>query len=372
VQGCQPELLQAQPLPGLGQYSPEMVVQSLLVQQVPGEMHHLPPLGGWHRLVPLGQVQAPVVPVTTHFEPGIEEQSLSLQQVPLAMQRLTRPQRYVPAAQPQVWLGRQELLLIVCWQFWQVVPRPQAVGEVPARQLVPEQQPPLHEVELHWQAPFTHCWPETQGLPRPQRQLPALLQLSALITLHAVQPTPLMPQLANADGKQLFDEQQPPGQELGVHWQLPLTHCCPEAQGPFAPQRQAPADEQVSALMPQTPQLRPSMPQAAGVLPGLQLPPWQQPPLQAVWLAPPQEPEQVCVTVLQLCPVGQSLKAVQPQVVPERQRWPLALVEQSMQARPLAPQLESAVPRLQLPPAQQPALQGWPLLHDPVQVLAET
>src|SRR5207237_2719993 len=115
--------------------------------------------------------------------------------------------------------------------------------------------------------------------------------------------------------------------------------------------------------MPHTVQAAPLTPQAPAMVPVWQLPPWQQPPLQTVWLPPPQELEQVWVAVLQVCPVGQSVATLQPQAMPERHTWPLALLEQSTQAPPLEPQLPLPRPPLQVPPLQQPPLQSWPALQ---------
>jgi hypothetical protein len=155
-------------------------------------------------------------------------------------------------------------------------------------QVAPVQQP-LHELVLQTQLPLTHCWPAAQGPLLPHLQ-PPLVQLSALMELQATQFTPPVPQVANTDELQVVPLQQPL-HEVALHWQLPPTHCWPEAQGTFSPQRQAPDAEQVSAVMPHTLQERPSTPQAPVELPALQEPPWQQPPSHAVWLAPPQEVE---------------------------------------------------------------------------------
>jgi hypothetical protein len=136
------------------------------------------------------------------------------------------------------------------------------------------------------------------------------------------------------------------------------------------PQRQAPPALQVSAGRPQAVQLPPPTPQALGRLPAWQLPLWQQPPLQAVRLALPHDEVQVWLLVLHAWPVGQSEATLQPQVVPERHRWPLGWLVQSTQARPLPPQLPAALPPLQVPPAQQPPLHAWEPLQLEVQVLA--
>jgi hypothetical protein len=99
-------------------------------------------------------------------------------------------------------------------------------------------------------------------------------------------------------------------------------------------------------------------PHAPEVLPALQTPLWQQPPLHAVWLAAPHEVEHRWLVVLHAWPAGQSPALLQPQVLPEMQAWPFELDEQSTQALPLEPQVPLPVPPLQVAPLQQPPLHG--------------
>jgi hypothetical protein len=99
----------------------------------------------------------------------------------------------------------------------------------------------------------------------------------------------------------------------------------------------------------------------------LQVVPLQQPPLHAVWLAPPHEVEHRCVDVLHVEPDGQSAAALQPQVPADRHRWPLALIVQSTHAPP-APQIAGVLPGAQVEPLQQPPLHAvW--LAPPHEVL---
>jgi hypothetical protein len=95
----------------------------------------------------------------------------------------------------------------------------------------------------------------------------------------------------------------------------------------------------------------------------------QQPVGQVVPLHEPQ----VWLATLHSCPVGQSLVLLQPQT-PLRQRWPMALVEQSTQAPPVVPQAVGASPLAQAEPEQQPPVHEplpaaphmpvhWPPLH---------
>jgi hypothetical protein len=91
-------------------------------------------------------------------------------------------------------------------------------------------------------------------------------------------------------------------------------------------------------------------------LPGAQVPLMQQPPLHGCPSL--QVVVQVWLLKSQAWLAGQSVCTLQPQVPPATQAWPLALALQSMQALPLAPQLEPPVPALHTPPLQQPPLQG--------------
>ena len=72
----------------------------------------------------------------------------------------------------------------------------------------------------------------------------------------------------------------------------------PQGAGPEPQDKQAPLAELHHFAAPQVLHVKPSTPHATLVLPGTQAPFWQQPPLQAVRLALPQEVVQTCVTVL--------------------------------------------------------------------------
>ena len=82
-------------------------------------------------------------------------------------------------------------------------------------------------------------------------------------------------------------------------------------------------------------------------MPALQVPPWQQPPLQGSTGV--QAVPQRWVARLQACPDGQSPGPLQPQP-PLTQAVPLTAALQSMQALPEAPQVPPPVPALQMPP----------------------
>src|SRR5204863_472157 len=152
--------------------------------------------------------------------------------------------------------------------------------------------------------------------------------------------------------------------------QQPWLHGCEELQlvvHTWLALQAVPVGQSVLLLQPQAPETQmwplplevqsrhrlPPLPHTLVALPVLQVVPVQQP---ALWGGGGQVPVEVWLWVLQAGPVGQSEAALQPQVVPERHRWPLELLVQSTQAWPLAPQLALAVPRLQAPPEQQPPL----------------
>jgi hypothetical protein len=98
-------------------------------------------------------------------------------------------------------------------------PPPQLPAVVCVTQVVPLQQPVEHEVVLHWQVPFTHCWPGRQAGPAPQRQLPLVQLFPSVPQLRQV--APVMPH-ADCDGAvQVVPEQQPVGHEVESQMQAP-------------------------------------------------------------------------------------------------------------------------------------------------------
>jgi hypothetical protein len=149
-----------------------------------------------------------------------------------------------------------------------------------------------------------------------------------------------------------------------------LSQAAPDEQSLLVVQPQVPPPVAVTQAEP-TPlpaqpwQLPPLLPQAVGSVPGAQLPERQQPPLQGCTGL--QSVVQWCVERSQDCCAGQSAGPLQPQP-PATQAVPVGPALQSMQAKPLAPQVGVAMPALQVPPSQQPPLQGCDGLHEVVQV----
>jgi hypothetical protein len=161
-------------------------------------------------------------------------------------------------------------------------------------------------------------------------------------------------------------EQQPPEQGLPapqvlVHWCEAL-HDWPPGQSPATLQPQAPAIQRwPTELDVQSTQAAPFEPQALGVLAVMHMLLEQQPPLQTVWLASPQVVSQLCVVVLQALPLGQSVAALQPQLLPLTQAEPAIVLPTQVWHTPPEPQVACAVPGLQVPPdeaVQHPPLHG--------------
>jgi hypothetical protein len=150
------------------------------------------------------------------------------------------PQRQVPVA---------EQLSDRASHVTQVAPAFPQVATPRLAQVAPAQQPLGHEVASQMQRPPTQRWPPAQALPAPQEQTPAALQPSALVTSHATQAPPLTPQVPSAVMLQVVPAQQPFEQEVASHTQAPAWQRCPLWQAASLPQRQAPASEQVSAVV---------------------------------------------------------------------------------------------------------------------------
>lgn len=112
---------------------------------------------------------------------------------------------------------------------------PQALAEVGV-QVLPEQQPVVQLDELHTQLPFTHAWPAAHTPPEPQWHNPSVPQVSPPCEGQFAQLPPLRPQFAALGGvTHELPLQQPDAQAVELHWQLPLTHCWPVAQGALLP-----------------------------------------------------------------------------------------------------------------------------------------
>ena len=126
-------------------------------------------------------------------------------------------------------------------------PLPHAPAVLPAWHALPKQQPVPHETPSHVQWPLRHRVPAPQAGPVPQRQWPAVEQLSADPGVHAVQAVPGVPHEASDGNVHDVPSQHPFGQDVASHTHTPCAQCRPALHGTLVPHRQAPVPEQLSA-----------------------------------------------------------------------------------------------------------------------------
>jgi hypothetical protein len=100
-----------------------------------------------------------------------------------------------------------------------------------ATQLVPSQQPFGQELASHAQAPERQRWPAPQAGPLPHAQVPDGEQPSARVTSQLVHSAPPAPQVDRLAGLQVAPVQQPSGQVVLLHpLQRPAVQDCPPGQ----------------------------------------------------------------------------------------------------------------------------------------------
>jgi hypothetical protein len=178
-------------------------------------------------------------------------------------------------------------------QSWQLPPLAPQVGLlVPATQLPPEQQPPLHgcidEHELvHLCVDPSHACPLGQSLAELQPHVPATQAFSEPI-VQSVQAPPVLPHTPAAlPMTQVPPLQQPPlhscvDEHEVVHWCLDVSHAWPDGQSVAELQPHPPLTHAWPLpLIVQSAQDAPALPQVAAVPPALQVPLLQQPPLHS-------------------------------------------------------------------------------------------
>lgn len=142
---------------------------------------------------------------------------------------------------------------------------------------MPLQQPVGHEVASHTHVLLEHRCPTAQVAPVPHRQVP-LPQLFARVESQVLQAAPPWPQaLTSGAATQVVPEQQPVGQVVESHTQLPLTQCKLEPQPAWVPQRQLPVLQLSAFVVSQVVQLAPLTPHCEVVGGVTQLVPAQQP-----------------------------------------------------------------------------------------------
>jgi hypothetical protein len=212
--------------------------------------------------------------------------------------------------------------------------------------VAPLQHPLEHEVTSQTHLPFWQRCPAPHAVAPPQVHVP-VVQASATVESHVMQPPPIAPQALIDMGTQAVPLQQPIGHEVASHVHAPPTQCCPIAQGAPAPQAHAPFLQESARTESHATHIDPPAPQAAteGIVQAL---PAQQPveqvcaqpehtPALHVWPAPhgvhaaPMAPHAVVEEVLQAFPlqhpVGQEVAshvhAPATQCCPEAQGAPV-------------------------------------------------
>lgn len=100
-------------------------------------------------------------------------------------------------------------------------PLPQAPAVLPARHMLPLQQPVPQETPSHTQDPLRQRWPELHAPPVPQTHAPAAEQLSAAPAGQAAQAAPAAPQEVSERGVHTLPAQQPFGQDVASHTHVP-------------------------------------------------------------------------------------------------------------------------------------------------------
>jgi hypothetical protein len=267
-------------LPGLG------VTQLPLLQHPLGqdaELHtHCPLTHCWpgEHAAPPPQLQAPAVhPSATkavHDVHALPE----MPQVPG-----DGASQLAPAQQPDAQLAAVHEVHVLFTQFCCAgqgeqldPPEPQAPLDVPARQVLFEQQPLAQDVPSQMQAPFTQRWPLAHAAPvLPQVHVPLLVQVSA-VAPHVPHVPPAVPQVVRVWASHTPLLQQPFGQEVALQVHVPPTHAWPCAHSLPPPHEQEPELQPFERVVSQAAHAAPAVPQVLSVLGVMQVtPPWQQP-----------------------------------------------------------------------------------------------
>jgi hypothetical protein len=269
-------LLQA--LGGTHALPPQVQVPALQLTQLPRQVTQAPPLSP-QKVVESAVSQMPFVsqqPETAPHEATVHLQVPFEQVKPLPQGGLV-PHWQPPLTQVSA-IGTGEPAL----QFRQVPPlAPQEPASVTVTQVVPEQHPVEHELELHTQFPPTHCWPAAHAGPLPQAHVP-LLQLSA-VEPQLPQIPPSIPQAPVVFPVwQALSSQHPVGHAAPVQRQVPPTHSSPAPHGALLPHAQPPSAAQLSELgtlgfESQLMQVAPGGPHCEAVVGSTQLAPAQHP-----------------------------------------------------------------------------------------------
>ena len=236
-------------------------------------------------------------------------------------------------------------------------PEPHMPWALPGSHVDPLQQPP-HDVLSHTQVPPRQRCPVEQASPPPHVHAPAEEHPSA-VAPHAWHCKPPVPHAGPVGGEvQTFPVQHPWEHEVAVQTHTPLEHACPGLQAALAPHRQAPAGEQLSAVVAlQATHALPSIPQ----LPNSEV--WQVLPLQ--------QPVGHDAELQTQCPITHACPAPhasdEPQLhLPDAEQLSAVDGVHWAQATPATPQLPKSDDS-QLAPKQQPVAQfaGVQPVHTP-------
>jgi hypothetical protein len=155
-------------------------------------------------------------------------------------------------------------------------PVPHAVGDVPLSHVDPLQHPFGHELPLQTHSPFTHACFGPHAAPPPQVHAPAVSHPSPEVP-QLTQVPPDTPHVAGACPSHTLPLQQPPGHDVELQTQLPLTHCCPGEHAAPVPQEHAPPWQPLASVIEHGSQVAPSVPHADTVRVVLHSFAWQQP-----------------------------------------------------------------------------------------------
>ncbi len=213
-----------------------------------------------HLQVPPLQVSARVALQVVQATPPVPQAAVLVlvTQAPLEQQPVAQLVALQPLQAPpvQVWA--------LAAQFWHIAP------PVPQAEAAPEvwhwpfesQQPVGQLVGSQTQLPARQCWPVEQSAPAPQPQPPSAPQVSATIGLQLVHSLPASPQLALVgDWQTPPSSQQPLGQLVELHTQVPPMQRWVGLQGGPLPQEQKPPRQVSAKLGSQVWQTSPPLPQ---------------------------------------------------------------------------------------------------------------
>lgn len=165
---------------------------------------------------------------------------------------------------------------------------PQATVVLPARQVLPEQQPAAHEVALHTQPLPVHLRPGPQAAPPLQPQVPPARQVLVVSVLQLAHIEPLAPHAALPGVVHTVPAQHPEPHDVESQTHAPPLQRCPGAHSAELPQRHWPPVQVSARSGLHVLQAAPLLPHAAAVGLETHVEPLQQPPGQVDALQPVQ------------------------------------------------------------------------------------